>query len=57
VLLGVPPRTFDVWVSHQVNITAMTGEGIRVGEAFVVKPAAPGAGVALAVVARWRPGG
>ena len=28
---------FEVWVTHQVNITAMTGEVPAMGEAFVVK--------------------
>ena len=28
---------FEVWVTHQVNISSMTGEGPAMGEAFVVK--------------------
>ena len=28
---------FEVWVTHQVNISAMTGEGPAMGEAFVVR--------------------
>lgn len=57
VLSGLPSERFDVWITHQVNITELTGDDIRMGEAFVVRPAAPGAGVALKVIGRWRPGG
>lgn len=28
---------FEVWVTHQVNISALTGEGPAMGEAFIVK--------------------
>lgn len=28
---------FEVWVTHQVNISALTGEGPAMGEAFVVR--------------------
>ena len=28
---------FEVWVTHQVNVSALTGEGPAMGEAFVVK--------------------
>lgn len=28
---------FEVWVTHQVNISSMTGEGPAMGEGFVVK--------------------
>jgi len=27
---------FEVWVTHQVNITALTGEGMAMGEALIV---------------------
>ena len=37
-LKGVRAGQFEVWVTHQVNITAMTGEVPAMGEAFVVKP-------------------
>ena len=33
---------FEAWVTHQVNITAMTGEVPAMGEAFVVKLGAEG---------------
>lgn len=36
-LLGqVPAGQFDVWVTHQVNISALTGEGTSMGEAVVL---------------------
>ena len=36
-LLGaVPPGQFDVWVTHQVNITALTGGNPSMGEAIIV---------------------
>ena len=33
---AVPPGQFDVWVTHQVNITAFTGENPSMGEAIIV---------------------
>lgn len=33
---------FEVWVTHQVNISALTGEGPAMGEAFVVRLTTPG---------------
>ncbi len=36
-LKGIRAGQFEVWVTHQVNISAMTGEGPAMGEAFVVK--------------------
>ena len=36
-LKGLRAGQFEVWVTHQVNITAMTGEVPAMGEAFVVK--------------------
>ena len=35
-LKGIPSRQFEVWVTHQVNITAMTGEVVQMGEGLVV---------------------
>ena len=35
-LLTIPAGQFEVWVTHQVNITALTGEWAAIGEAFVV---------------------
>ena len=32
----IPARQFEVWVTHQVNISALTGEGPAMGEAFVL---------------------
>ena len=32
----IPAGHFEVWVTHQVNMTALTGEGIVMGEALVV---------------------
>lgn len=36
-LKGIPAGQFEVWVTHQVNISSMTGEGPAMGEAFVIK--------------------
>jgi phosphohistidine phosphatase SixA len=35
-LKAIAPRQFEVWVTHQVNITSLTGEMPAMGEAFVV---------------------
>lgn len=35
-LKAVPAGEFEVWVTHQVNITALTGEFTGMGEALVV---------------------
>lgn len=35
-LAAIPPGRFEVWVTHQVNITALTGEFASMGEATVV---------------------
>lgn len=34
--VAVPAGQFDVWVTHQVNITAFTGENASMGEAVIV---------------------
>lgn len=36
-LKGVRTGQFEVWVTHQVNITSMTGEGTAMGEALVIR--------------------
>jgi len=36
LLAAVPTGQFDVWVTHQVNITALTGENPSMGEAVIV---------------------
>jgi len=33
----VPPGQFEVWVTHQVNITSLTGESTSMGEAVVMR--------------------
>ena len=35
-LARIPAGAFEVWVTHQVNITAFTGESVAMGEAVVV---------------------
>jgi phosphohistidine phosphatase SixA len=35
-LAAVPKQQFDVWVTHQVNVTALTGQGIGMGEIFIL---------------------
>jgi len=36
LLAAVPPGQFDVWVTHQVNISALTGANPSMGEAIIV---------------------
>ena len=43
---------FEVWVTHQVNISAMTGEGPAMGEAFVIKLANVGTGIGAGAAAK-----
>ena len=35
-LLDIPAGQFETWVTHQVNISALTGEWAAIGEAFIV---------------------
>jgi phosphohistidine phosphatase SixA len=35
-LARIAAGQFEVWVTHQVNITALTGEGMAMGEALIV---------------------
>ncbi len=35
-LARIPVGDFEVWVTHQVNMTALTGEGMTMGEGLVV---------------------
>lgn len=35
-LLKIPARHFELWVTHQVNITALTSEVPAMGEAFIL---------------------
>ena len=32
----IPARQFEVWVTHQVNISAMVGQGLAMGEAVIL---------------------
>ena len=32
----IPEGTFEVWVTHQINMTALTGESAAMGEALVL---------------------
>ncbi len=41
-LKGIRAGQFEVWVTHQVNISAFTGEGPAMGESFVVRLGAGG---------------
>lgn len=38
-LAAIPVGRFEVWVTHQVNITALTGESTGMGEGLVVDAA------------------
>lgn len=49
-------RGFEVWVTHMVNIQAVAGVTVAMGEALVVRTSPAGAGAAPQVVAQWRPG-
>ena len=44
VLKRMPAGRFEVWVTHQVNVTALTGEGIAMGEALILDAAGKVAG-------------
>lgn len=35
-LKGLPAGAFEVWVTHQVNMTALTGTGVQMGEALLL---------------------
>ena len=52
---GLAAGGFEVWVTHQVNITALTGEFAQMGEACLVERTA--ADGAIRVAARFSPGG
>lgn len=54
-LPGIAEGAFEVWVTHQVNITALTGEYAQMGEACVVERPTPGA--PTRVVGRFNGGG
>jgi phosphohistidine phosphatase SixA len=38
LLPRIPAASFEVWVSHQVNISSLTGQGTSMGEMLVVGP-------------------
>lgn len=38
-LAAMPAGRFEVWVTHQVNITALTGEFVQMGEGLLVDAA------------------
>jgi len=40
-LRALPPGRFEVWVTHQVNVTALTGAFVGMGEGVLLR-AAPG---------------
>lgn len=48
---GVPAGENWVWVTHQVNISALTSLSTAMGEVLITRPGATG----LNVLARWRP--
>lgn len=53
-LQRLKPGGFEVWVTHQVNISALTGSGVGVGEGLVARAVQAGASasVEVEVVAR-----
>ena len=53
-LPGLATGAFEVWVTHQINITALTGEFAQMGEACVVERPAPD--VPIGVVGRFSAG-
>ena len=46
-LQAIDSSGVTVWVTHQVNITALTGENLAMGEALVLKPEASGSFITL----------
>ncbi len=50
-LRGIAPGRFEVWVTHQVNVSAATGEPVGMGEGVVVRAGAAAA-TRLPVLAR-----
>ena len=54
-LPGLAAGAFEVWVTHQINITALTGEFAQMGEACVVERPAPDA--PIRVIGRFSAGG
>lgn len=40
----IPPGRFEVWITHQVNMTALTGESAAQGEGLIVDAAGKVAG-------------
>ena len=53
-LPAIAAGSFEVWVTHQVNISALTGESTQMGEACVVERPTPTA--PIRVVGRFSPG-
>ncbi|MEY2776218.1 MAG: hypothetical protein RLY30_316 [Pseudomonadota bacterium] len=51
--LAREPRGFEVWVTHQVVITDLTGQYTSMGEALAARAASPG-DQAFAVLGRSR---
>ena len=51
-LTTIKPLQFEVWVTHQVNITALSGEGAAMGEAVLLKAGASGGFGAPLVLAK-----
>lgn len=48
---------FEVWVSHMVNVQAIAGVSVSMGEALVVRAAPEGDARGVQVLAQWSPGG
>jgi phosphohistidine phosphatase SixA len=51
-LARIAPDTFEVWVTHQVSVSALTGESTSVGEALVLRATSPDG--AVQILARTR---
>ena len=52
-LAALAPGAFEVWVTHQVNISALTGEGPSMGEALIVRAARSQSGVQILARTRF----
>lgn len=50
---AMTPGAFEVWVTHQVNISALTGEGTSMGEALIVRAAGTKSGVQILARTRF----
>lgn len=51
-LRRLQPGGFEVWVTHQANVSALTGSGVAAGEGLVARAVHAGASASVEVAAR-----